>query len=172
MSRTNQSAYFSPKLEVRPCAEKGGLGVYAREPLQTDEVLAVWGGDVMTSEQLAGIPRRLQHLGIQVEENLYLVPINAGPGDRINHSCDPNAGLRGQIVLVALKIISSGDEICFDYAMSDASPYDEFTCGCGSPSCRKTISGNDWKRPELWEKYKGYFSPYIQRRIDKLRAER
>jgi hypothetical protein len=25
-------------------------------------------------------------------------------------------------------------------------------------------------RPELWEKYKGYFMPYLARRIEKLKA--
>lgn len=167
MSGSGQSAYFSPKLEVRPCKQKGGLGVFAVEAIPKDEVLVVWGGDVMTQERMAELPLHLRHLSIQVEEDLFLVSGKSGPGDRTNHSCDPNAGLRGQIVLVAFKNISPEDEICFDYAMSDASDYDEFKCSCGSPQCRGIIRGTDWRLPELWEKYKGYFSPYIQRRIDK-----
>jgi len=27
----------------------------------------------------------------------------------------------------------------------------------------------DWKQPALWEKYKGFFSSYLQRRIDRLK---
>lgn len=66
--------------------------------------------------------------------------------------------------------IAPGEEICLDYAMCDGSAYDEFECGCGSPNCRGYVSGDDWKRPELWERYKGYFSPYLQRRIDRLKV--
>ncbi len=69
-----------------------------------------------------------------------------------------------------LRNIKAGEELTFDYAMSDGSPYDEFECFCGSPNCRKKIRGDDWKIPELWEKYKGYFSPYLARRIAALRA--
>ena len=30
------------------------------------------------------------------------------------------------------------------------------------------MTGHDWKRPELWARYAGYFSAYLQRRIDRL----
>jgi uncharacterized protein len=72
--------------------------------------------------------------------------------------------------LVALRDIKAGEELTFDYAMSDGSPYDEFECCCGSANCRKKVTGNDWKLPGLWEKYKGYFSPYLARRIKSLSA--
>jgi hypothetical protein len=78
--------------------------------------------------------------------------------------------LNGQITLIALRDIAVGEEVCFDYATCDGSPYDEFECECGAPSCRKHITGRDWRRPELWERYCGYFSPYLQRRIERLKA--
>jgi hypothetical protein len=77
----------------------------------------------------------------------------------------------GQIVVVAMRPIMPGEEICFDYAMTDGSPYDEFDCACGSPTCRGRVSGDDWRRPELWARYQGYFSPYLQRRIENLRRK-
>ena len=64
-----------------------------------------------------------------------------------------------------MRDIQPGEEITYDYAMSDGSPYDEFTCSCGSPYCRGHVSGEDWRRSELWQRYAGYFSPYLQRRI-------
>jgi hypothetical protein len=69
-----------------------------------------------------------------------------------------------------MRDIQPGEELTFDYAMSDGSPYDEFECFCGSPNCRRKITGDDWKIPELWKKYKGYFSPYLARRIAVLCA--
>ena len=55
--------------------------------------------------------------------------------------------------------------------MSDGTTYDEFDCACGALHCRGRISGNDWKLPELQRRYKGYFSPYLQRRIERMRRE-
>jgi hypothetical protein len=31
--------------------------------------------------------------------------------------------------------------------------------------CRKTITGLDWMRKDLQEKYRGYFSRYLERKI-------
>jgi hypothetical protein len=83
----------------------------------------------------------------------------------LNHSCEPNLGIQGQIVYVALRDIKRGEELTFDYAMNGDEPY-EMKCRCGKKSCRGTITGFDWKNPELQKKYDGYFSWFIQRRID------
>jgi hypothetical protein len=167
MSKAPTSSYTSSKLQLKACPEKGGFGLFAIQPIQAGEVLCVWGGEVVSEEELDQQSYEKVHHGIQIEEKIYLLPLVVGdPADYVNHSCDPNAGLNGQITLVAMRDIADGDEICFDYAMSDSTPYDEFECHCGSPKCRRFISGNDWKNPELQRKYKGYFMPYIQRRID------
>jgi hypothetical protein len=65
-----------------------------------------------------------------------------------------------------MRDIQPGEEICFDYAMSDTMPYDEFQCECGAPNCRRSVTGSDWQLPELQKRYAGYFSPHVQRRID------
>jgi hypothetical protein len=31
--------------------------------------------------------------------------------------------------------------------------------------------GSDWKRPELWERYGAYFSPYLRRKIAVYKAQ-
>jgi hypothetical protein len=166
------NSYLSPNLEGRQLSEKGGRGVFACAPIRAGEIVAVWGGDVVTGEELARLPQnRLTSLAVQVDENLYLVTTKEGPGDWINHSCNPNAGLRGQITLVAMRDITPGEEVCIDYAMTDGSPYDEFECACGAPDCRGRVGGDDWRNPALWEKYAGFFSPYLQRRIERLKHE-
>lgn len=164
--------FLSPKLEVRPDPDKGGFGVFAREAAQVGEVLVVWGGNIVTEELLAELPEVTQHHAVQIDEELYLATVgDLEPADYVNHACEPNLGLRGQITLVALRDIQPDEEVCFDYAMTDSTPYDEFECHCGLPTCRKVVTGNDWKLPELWAKYQGYFSPYLQRRIEQLAME-
>ena len=126
----------------------------------------VWSGTLVCGEELSGMPATVRRYSLQVEEDQYLVSLSdCEPPDYVNHSCDPNSGLAGQITLVAMRDISAGEEITYDYAMSDGSPYDEFTCSCGAPHCRGHVSGDDWRRSELWRRYAGYFSPYLQRRI-------
>jgi hypothetical protein len=163
------TGYLSPKLEVRVAPEKGGHAVYAREAVAKDEMLVGWGGRVVTLDEVRALPHEEQGHTIQVDDNLYLAPIGMEePADYVNHSCNPNAGIRGQIILVAMRPIAAGEEITFDYAMSDSSSFDEFECACGAPNCRGRVSGHDWQRPELWERYNGYFSAYLQRKISKL----
>jgi uncharacterized protein len=164
--------FLSPKLEVRAEPEKGGFGVYAIDAVAAGEIVSVWGGYIVDAEQLETLPHEVQQHTVQIEEGLYLATIGgAETADFINHSCDPNLGLRGQITLVALRDIAVGEEVCFDYAMTDCTPYDEFECHCGSPNCRGIVRGEDWKLPELWARYASYFSPYLQRRIDRLAQE-
>lgn len=168
-------SYISAKLELRTCPQKGGYGLFAREPIVKDELLSGWAGELYTGEELAQESIERQTHSVQVEENLYLLsyPEDAlDLGDYYNHSCDPNAGLDGQICLIAMRDIAVDEEVCFDYAMSDSSDYDEFECHCGSPNCRKRVTGNDWKIPELQQRYRGYFMPYLQHRIDRLNSRK
>lgn len=47
-----------------------------------------------------------------------------------------------------------------------ADDYDgAMTCDCGTASCRGTIGGRDWQRPELQRRYGPYFSTYLQQRF-------
>jgi len=168
----DKTAYLSPKLEDRRHPKHGEWAVFAREALQPGELVAVWSGFIVSAARLETLPAEMQKHTLQVEEDAFLVTsVPDEPADYINHSCNPNVGLSGQITLVAMRDIEPGEEICFDYAMSDGSPYDEFECACGTPNCRGRITGNDWRLPKLWERYIGYFSPYLQRRIEALRAQ-
>jgi SET domain-containing protein len=162
-------SYLNPKCKARDHVE-GGCGVFATSMIAKGELVSLWGGRIVHKEELdPSMPRFTQRV-LQMDEDLYLLTAEEKePNDCFNHSCNPNLGFFGQIGLVALRDIKEGEEVMFDYAMSDGSPYDEFECFCGSSNCRGKITGNDWKLPELWEKYKSYFSPYLMRRIDLLR---
>ena len=164
-------SHLSPKLEARSLPKKGGMGVFACEPIEKGELLVIWGGRILTESELdPEMPHFTQRV-LQIEEGLYMLqPEPLEPSDYFNHSCSPNAGFSGQIALVAMREIEVGEEVCFDYAMCDGTPYDEFICSCDTEHCRGNITGEDWKRPELRERYTGYYMPYLQRRIDMLNA--
>lgn len=165
-------SYLNPKCESRSSDEKGGCGVFAREPIRKDELICLWGGRIVSEAELDPTMSDFNQRILQIEEGFYLMtPEALEPTDCFNHSCDPNLGFSGQIGLVAMRDIGLGEELHFDYAMCDGAPYDEFDCVCGSSNCRQRVSGDDWENPELWKKYEGYFSPYLARRIKNLESK-
>jgi uncharacterized protein len=167
------TAYLTDKCEVQNRDVTGGKAVYARDVIEPGELIAVWSGRIVSTEELDELPLDVRRHTVQVEERLYLASHGPDEGpDFINHSCEPNAGLDGQIAIVALHRIQPGDEVTIDYAMCDGSPYDEFDCACGSAICRGRVTGEDWRNPTLWERYAGHFSPYLERRIRALKRRR
>ena len=172
MSQDHCTAYLTDKCEVQNRDVTGGKAVYARDAIEPGELIAVWSGRIVSAEELDELPEEIRRHTVQVEERLYLASHGPDEGpDFINHSCEPNAGLEGQIAIVALQRILPGEEVTIDYAMCDGSPYDEFDCACGSSQCRGRVTGNDWRDPALWKRYAGHFSPYLQRRINALQRE-
>jgi hypothetical protein len=168
-----QHHYVSPKLEGREAGSKG-QGLFAIEHIPADELLVVWAGFLVSSDKRELLTDRQISLSIMVEENLDYLPFEEEVGDWVNHSCDPNSWLVGQISLFSRREIEPGEEICFDYAtcLGVSDPADEFDCSCGSPQCRHRVTANDWQIPELQTEYAGHFMPYLQRRIDKLKLSR
>jgi hypothetical protein len=168
--RSAHIAWHNPKVGRRRTPFAGDT-LYAIEPIARDELIVTWGGVIRTTEELYKLPEFARDRAIQVEEDLHLCSGMVDDlADCANHSCNPNAGLRGQISLIAMRDISPGEEICFDYATCDSHPEFRMQCACGSPNCRHEVTGDDWKIPELQERYDGYFMPYLQRKIDELRA--
>lgn len=162
-------AWTSAKIDRRR-TPGAGWTLYAVEPIAQDEIILVWGGVILSTEQLYQTPAFARDRAIQVDEDHHLCSgLVDDLADCANHSCNPNAGLRGQITLVAMRDIATDEEVCFDYAMSDSHPQFTMPCACGQPNCRGVVTGEDWKLPELQARYDGYFAPYLQRRIDRLR---
>ena len=165
------SSWFSPKVEKRTSPIEG-RGLFAREAIAASEIVAVKGGAIMDSDALALIRNDVSPAEIQIEDDLYIAPRTAAEVEAnilcLNHSCQPNVGVRGQITFVAMRDIPTGSELTIDYAMIDGDPTERMECSSLAPECRKIVTGSDWRLPELRRRYAGYFSHYIQ---DKIAAE-
>lgn len=81
----------------------------------------------------------------------------------LNHSCAPNAAIRGTKSLVALHPIKEGDEVTIDYSITDADPLWEMSCKCGSVECRGIIRSIHFIPPEVFRKHMPYIPRYFQR---------
>lgn len=157
--------FLTPLAEMRPAAG-AGFGSYAIAPIAAGTIVAAFGGSLMDRETFDRQDPDRRSRSIQIDDDAFLLgPAQREPGDAVNHSCDPNCGMGGAAQVVAMRDIALGEALTFDYAMSDGSNYDEFPCACGSTSCRGKVTGNDWRMPELHQRYAGYFAPYLTRRI-------
>jgi SET domain-containing protein len=160
--------YRSPKIEVRDDT-LSGRGVVAIEGIAKDEIVAIKSGHLVNARQLEKISVQVGDFALQISEDFYLSPSNTEEVDNmtvfINHSCDPNVGFMGQIFYVAMREIKAGEELCHDYSMERSDDY-RLDCRCGSPLCRRQVTGNDWQLPELQQRYGDYFSIYLRQKID------
>ena len=159
--------YRSPKIEVRQDT-LSGRGVVAIADIKRDEIVAIKAGHVITRDEIEEVTNRAGDMALQIDDEFYLAPRQLDEVDDmsvfINHSCDPNIGFRGQVVYVAMRDISIGEELCHDYAMERTDDY-LLDCHCGSPLCRGKVTGEDWKLPELQQRYGDYFSIYIRNKF-------
>lgn len=100
----------------------------------------------------------------QIGEDEYV--LHAGLISKVNHSCDPNCGVRVNETdahdYVAIKDIGVNEEITFDYAMRNYTiGYFPTKCICGSRRCRGRITGwNDLPEKKKKE-YEGFVAPYL-----------
>ena len=162
-------SYLSPKTVVAHSKNKG-KGLFAKSAIKKGEIIGVKNGHLFTDNQLKEIRPCVGDYDIQIEEHLSIAPASrkeiAKGSLFLNHSCEPNVGVKGQITFVAMRNIKQGEELCYDYAMTTTHKY-RLLCKCGAPSCRKTITGDDWKRKDLQKRYGSHFSQFILERIDK-----
>lgn len=149
-----------------------GLGLFATEAIKEGEIIGIKLGHIIDRDalkQIGGLKSNIGQAMLQISDEFFVGPLTAEEIKDsmmyVNHSCDPNIGILGNIVSVAVRDIKAGEELTNDYAMwlSDSDYY--FECKCGKAECRRVVTGNDWKIPGLQEKYRGYFSAYIQRKI-------
>ena len=141
--------------ELRKSSGKGE-GIFATKAFKVGDIVMVG----VIKEALNGNHSHASQIG----ENEYV--LHAGLITKVNHSCDPNCGIRanetGAHDYVAIKIISVNEEITFDYAMRNyIIDYFPKKCMCGSKKCRGKITG--WKDlpGEKKKEYKGFAAPYL-----------
>jgi len=154
--------WLTPKAQMRVTPGKG-TGSFSISKISKGEIVASFGGNVIDQIELLNYSTDRVSRSLQLNNDQYLLSGDAPEaGDMINHSCEPNCGMTGTSSVQAIRDIEIGEELSFDYAMSDSSQYDEFNCACGKNKCREKISGMDWQKKDLQAKYSNYFSDYIE----------
>ena len=168
-------SYRSPKTEVRE-SKIHGRGLFAIADIAKNEIVVVKGGHIVDGKSLREkITPVLGPVEIQIDDDLFIAPVTEEERELSmlysNHSCDANLGVRGEITFAAMRDISAGEELTHDWAITDNDDY-SIECNCGAPNCRQILTGKDWQRPDLQERYAGYFSAYLARKIALLESAR
>lgn len=158
------ASWRSPRTEIRESGVEG-RGVFAINRIEKDEIVAVKGGHIVDHTTLVANRAIVGESEIQIADGLYLAPLDASETEAVmmflNHSCEPNAGVMGNILFVAMKTIEPGEEVTIDYAMIDDGEF-AMECSCRAASCRGTVRGKDWQREDLQARYGAYFSAFLR----------
>lgn len=166
------ATYISPKAGVKH-SEIDRNGVFALEKIYKGEIVFDFSegkGRIISTEEMNKFCREGKDYGIQIGDDTFFAATEESEmdeGDYLNHSCNPNLGIKDSLKVVAMIDIEVGEELAFDYAMSESSEFN-MECRCDQPNCRGTITGEDWKRKDLQEKYKGYFSDYLSCKMNSI----
>jgi uncharacterized protein len=143
---------------------KHGKGLFATKNIEPGEIIAKCTGKKITYQQVLQLKNPDNALAISKRRYLDFQP----PAVYANHSCSPNAGIKG-LVLIAIEPIQKGEEITWDYSTTLDWTVCDFVCDCGSKDCRKTIT--DFvelpKRKQQYYLKKRVVMPFI---VEQIRA--
>ena len=176
MTTRRPYSWMHPALVVRDTG-RYGLGVFALEAIPAEKIVCVAGGFILTTEDEDWFSGEMADKPVEIDHDFYIGPQTDDDVElclhvRINHSCNPNVGIKGQILYVSMRPIFAGEEVSIDYAMhlaanSKSDLVFTFECQCGASNCRGKFTESDWEIPELQQRYEGFFSWYIAEQIRK-----
>ncbi len=159
--------WITPKAEITS-SKIHGKGLFAKETIQKDEIVIVWGGRHYTDKKGAEKAKMDGKHIMQWDDDIFSFEGDSHDAYSINHSCDSNLWMDGAFTLTARKDIKKNDELTVDYALwlSDEAYVSKWTCTCAEPCCRKKITGRDYRKKDVQSRYTGHFSPLMNKKID------
>ena len=145
--RHYRTKYFIPlptdnkNVIVKPNG-KLGLAVFATAPISKESRIAIFTGETYKSETALGLPEIMRDHAIQVGRDEFIFGYK-GLAQCICHSCEPNCGIRNLTEIYAVKDISEGEQVTWDYRCSENSDWVLETCLCGSERCTRSVKNFD-----------------------------
>lgn len=137
-----------------------GKGIFALKPIKKGDVIFIVKGKVVKSK--FG-PQENKHPNmIGYSNKKWIMPFKSNPLYYLNHSCSPNAGIKGKVTFIAMKPIKKDEEITLDYSIAEEDPSWRMKCKCRDKSCRKTIRSIQFLDKKLFKKYYSYIPDYLR----------
>lgn len=146
-----------------------GKGCFANQNIKKDEIIFIAKG-VKKKDSYDPNYEYGSHW-MAIGKYKWLSPLRSNSLWFINHSCEPNAGLKRKINIVAMKNIKKGKEITLDYSTTEDDPYWKMKCSCGNKNCRKIIRNIHFLPENFLKKYKSYIPKWLQKSYIKNRQK-
>ncbi len=164
LSISSDQKQDSNKIEVRE-NHKFGKGLFATAFISKDEFICGFYGTIYISERGAALPESVANHLIQFDRDKFRDSAIDSIARYSNHSCEPNCGINGLFDLVAMKEIQPGEELVWDYAMTENLDWQVpgGKCLCESKTCRRVILPHRELPDAIKEKYKNYTSEWIKK---------
>ncbi len=145
-----------------------GKAVFAARAFAEGDTLMEFTGRRFRSDEIPRFAHGSIDRYVQVAPDRYMGP-SGRIDDFVNHSCDPNAGLRfddDRVFLIAIRAIAPGEEISWDYSTTLAESNWHMICGCRSAECRRVVANFESLPEERQEYYRArnLVAPYLRRR--------
>ena len=144
-----------------------GKTVYAAQGFAEGDTIVRFTGRRVRADKVPSVLRGARDRFVQVTPHHYMGPSHR-IDDLINHSCDPNAGLRftdAGVFLVAVRDIAAGEEIAWDYSTTLADSDWKMICQCRSADCRRVIGtfATLGEERQAWFLERDLVAPYLRR---------
>ncbi|MFA6269816.1 MAG: SET domain-containing protein-lysine N-methyltransferase [Candidatus Paceibacterota bacterium] len=137
-----------------------GKGIFATRDIAKGEIVFIIKGPRMFKVN-NGKKDALSHPDwVGFKMNNWVDPIP--PYKYLNHSCNPNCGIKGKVEVVALKDIKKGDETTTDYSIIEADQLWSMKCACGEKNCRKIIKSIQFLPTKQFSRYFPYIPTYFR----------
>lgn len=146
--------------EVRN-AERIGRGLFTPRAFRRGERVFVLKGAVRRHINRTTRDAEQNPNWIGIGKDTWIVP--DAPYMFLNHSCEPNLGVRGERDFVALRDIAPGEELTVDYSITEVDPHWSMTCRCGAHFCRRTIGPIHTLPYDVFLRYLPYIGGYFRR---------
>ena len=145
-----------------------GKAVFAARAFDEGQPLLEFTGRRFRAARVPSLMRGGSDRYVQVTPEHYMGP-SGRIDDLVNHSCDPNAGLRftdDGVFLVAIRPIAPGEEVTWDYSTTLAESNWHMICQCRAEGCRRVIGNFATIDPERQQFYRArnLVAPYLRRR--------
>ena len=142
-----------------------GKAVFATEGFAAGETIVRFSGRRVAAARVPGGIAGATDRFVQVDADAYLGP-SGRIDDLINHSCDPNAGLRFTdkgVFLVALCAIAPGEEVAWDYSTTLKDSGWSMACACGADGCRGIVADFTSLPPDRqrWYRAQDVVAPHV-----------